>query len=73
MFESVQNKDEDCVRLMAGMDKFFHPTYGFCYSFNFRGSNGTGRQTGFNGGFFGLQLWINLETEYSMRVLCSTL
>ena len=75
-FESHEYQDEHCQRLMKGIQKFFSPKHGTCYSFNFAGPevvSGTEwhhfrpRNTSFNGPFYGLRLEINLGSNFYLR------
>ena len=68
-FESNIDSDADCEALFEGKSRFFHPDFGNCFAFNFRGANGTGRKTALSGTFFGLRVIAGLETNYNMKVI----
>ena len=67
----VNEEDKDCTALMKGESRFFSPTFGMCYSFNYRGPRDlekckgincdNPRWTHFSGPLYGLSLEIDME------------
>ncbi|TRY69119.1 hypothetical protein TCAL_04115, partial [Tigriopus californicus] len=67
-FQSIVDTSIHCQLLLNGTGKIYHPTYGYCYTFN---SNIEGRseaQTAFAGPYYGFSVEVDIERSYYMRV-----
>ncbi|XP_059092237.1 acid-sensing ion channel 2-like [Tigriopus californicus] len=67
-FQSIVDTSIHCQLLLNGTGKIYHPTYGYCYTFN---SNIEGRskaETAFAGPYYGFSVEVDIERSYYMRV-----
>ena len=58
--------DKKCEELMKGHGAVFTTRYGVCYMFNAAAKNGGSIVSNYGGPNFGLELLIDMESEYSI-------